>query len=127
MIMAKKLYRLKHCNFQIKNNMSKENKTSGKTQNSNEFTDDVGIRFLPFNNIFDLIRKVENIKKVFKTKSEIFKQELKERGINFTPIDNDGIIIDLGLLSDEDFLFIKNQDYSFIQKVYDENGVVSNG
>jgi len=105
----------------------KENKTSSKPQNSNEFIDDVGTRFLPFNNIFDLIRKVENIKKAHKTKSEIFKQELKEKGINFTPIDNHGIIIDLGLLSDEDFLFIKNQDYSFIQKVYEENGVVSNG
>ena len=33
--------RLKRCNFQIKNDMSKENKTSDKQQNGNDFIGDV--------------------------------------------------------------------------------------
>ena len=87
---------------------------------------DVSTRFLPFDSIFDLLRKVESIKNAHKIKSETFRQTLKEKGINFRPIDDYGVVIDIGLLSDEDMRFIKNQDDSFIQKVYDENGVVLN-
>jgi len=86
----------------------------------------VSTRFLPFDSISDLLRKVENIKKAHKIKSEIFRQTLKEKGIKFTPIDDFGVAIDIGLLSEKDMRFIKNQDDSFIQKVYDDNGVVSN-
>lgn len=38
--------RLKRYNFQIKNKMSKENKTSDKQQNGNDFIADVMPRFL---------------------------------------------------------------------------------
>ena len=86
----------------------------------------VSTRFLPFNSISDLLRKVENIKKAHKIKSETFRETLKEKGINFTPIDDYGVAIDVALLSKEDMRFITNQDDSFIQKVYDENGVVLN-
>ena len=37
--------RLKRCNFQIKNDMSKEKKTSDKQQNGNDFIADVSTRF----------------------------------------------------------------------------------
>lgn len=87
---------------------------------------DVSTRFLPFDSISDLLRKVENIKNAHKIKSETFRQTLEEKGINFRPIDDYGVAIDIGLLSEEDMRFIKNQDDSFIQKVYDENGVVLN-
>jgi hypothetical protein len=69
---------------------------------------------------------VENIKKAYKIKSETFRQSLEEKGIEFTPIDDYGVVVDIGSLSEEDMQFIKNQVDSFIQKVYDENGVVSN-
>ena len=106
--------------------MSKENETSDKQQNGNDFIADVSTRFLPFDSISDLLRKVENIKHAYKIKSETFRQTLKEKGIKFTPINDYGVAIDIGLLSKEDIRFIKSQDDSFIQKVYDENGVVLN-
>ena len=98
---------------------NKKNKQQCAIQN-------VSTRFLSFDSISDLLRKVENIKKGHKIKSETFRQTLKEKGINFIPIDDYGVAIDVGLLSEEDTRFIKEQDDSFIQKVYDENGVISN-
>ena len=101
-----------------------ENRNKALTEQCN--IADVSTRFLPFDSISDLLRKVENIKKAHKIKSETFRQTLKEKGIKFTSIDDYGVAIDISLLSDEDMRFIKNQDDSFIQKVYDENGVVLN-
>lgn len=81
--------------------------------------------FLPFDSISDLLRKVENIKDAHKIKSESLRQTLKEKGIEFKPIDDYGVAIYMALLSEEDVRLIKEQDDSFIQKVYNENGVVS--
>lgn len=106
--------------------MGKENKTSDKQQLGNDFIASVSTRFLSFSSISDLLRKVENIKKAHKIKSETLRQTLKEKGIKFTPIDDYGVAIDIGLLSEEDMWYIKTQDDSFIEKVYKENGVVSN-
>ena len=36
-------------------------------------------------------------------------QELKKREIKFKPIDDSGVLIDVDLLTDEDFKFIKNE------------------
>ena len=91
--------------------MSEETKTENTKGNGDLAV--VSTRFLPFDSISDLIRKVENIKKAHKIKSETFRQTLKEKGIKFTSIDDYGVVIDIGLLSDEDMRFIKNQDDSF--------------
>jgi len=87
---------------------------------------DIGTRFLPFDNIVDLLRKVDDIKKAHKINSESFRQILRDKGIKFEPIDDYGVFIDVELLSEEDVWFIKNHNDSFIQEVYCNNGVVSN-
>jgi hypothetical protein len=87
---------------------------------------DIGTRFLPFDNIVDLLRKVDDIKKAHKINSESFRQILRDKGIKFEPIDDYGVFIDVELLSEEDVWFIKNHNDSFIQEVYYKNGVVSN-
>lgn len=81
--------------------------------------------FLPFDNISDLLRKVENIKEAHKIKFQTLIQMLKQNEIKFTPIDDYGVVIDVSLLSDEDIKLITNQDNSLIQKVYNENGVIA--
>jgi hypothetical protein len=86
---------------------------------------DIGTRFLPFDNIVDLLRKVDDIKKAHKINSESFRQILRDKDIKFEPIDDYGVFIDVELLSEEDVWFIKNHNDSFIQEVYYNNGVVS--
>jgi hypothetical protein len=123
---AIKRCRLKRNNFQIINNMKEKHDALEDLGTCNNFIADVSTRFLPFYSISDLLRKVGEIKEAHKIKSETFRQTLKEKGIKFSPIDDYGVSIDIGLLSEEDIRLIKNQDNSFIQKVYDENGVVLN-
>lgn len=99
-----------------------------KEQNSQEenkalHISGVSKRFLPFNNISDLVRKVEVIKKGHKISSEMIKQTLKEKGIEFISIEY-GVVIDKSLITGEYVQLIKNNSL-FIEKVYKENGVVS--
>jgi len=84
----------------------------------------VSTHFIPFNNISDLLRKVDKLKEAHKLKSEIFRQMLKEKGIKFTPINNYGVAIDISLLSKKDILFIKTQDNSLIEKIYKQIGII---
>jgi len=86
----------------------------------------ISTRFLPFDNIAELIRKVDKIREAHGIKSETFRGSLKERGIIFTEIDDYGVAIDIAQLNETDIDFIKNQDDSLIEKVYEENGVVLN-
>lgn len=83
-------------------------------------------RFLSFDNIYDLLQKVKNIEKAHKIQSNLLKQVLQTRGIKFRPISDYDVEIDISLITEEDMQFIKNQDTSFIQKVYNENGVTLN-
>ena len=86
-------------------------------------TADNGTRHLAFNGISDLIRKVENIKKAHQIKSKTFRKTLEEKGIRYIPIDDYGVAIDISGLSEEDLKVIRNQDDSYIQNVYEANGV----
>lgn len=80
-------------------------------------------RYLPFDSIIDLDRKVSEIKKEYKEQTDLFKSELKEKGIEFTPVNEYGVIVDFEDLSTDDLKIFLNQEY-LTGKLLERFGVV---
>ena len=100
----------------------------GQFVSPNDAKPHVSRRFsVGFDNIHELVMKVEKLKKAYEEQSNIFRQSLKENGIVYGELDPFGVSIDVGGLSDEQKKVVFNKDNSFIDFIHEQVGVVKNG
>jgi len=81
---------------------------------------------IQFNNISDLVSKVEKLKEAEKIETKEFKKVLKENNIQFKEFDEYGVLIDIGNLSRKQLDLIKYKNTSFVDMVYEKVGVIKN-
>lgn len=81
---------------------------------------------LPFNDISDLIRKVDKLRDAHKAQLDTLKASLIKNDIRFKNIGDFGVTIDIGQLTNEKVKFVINLDDSSLKKIYDEVGVIKN-
>lgn len=81
---------------------------------------------IQFDNISELVSKVEKLKGAHEIETEKFKKVLKKNNIQFKELDEYGVLIDIGNLSKKQMNLIKSKNTTFIDKVYKEVGVIKN-
>lgn len=80
-----------------------------------------------FDNVLELIRKVDRIKEAYKFDDDVFKQTLIENKIEFTPLHPFGFWLDANMLAEcgkEDIVF--KREYPMVDAAFKETGVINN-
>lgn len=81
---------------------------------------------LPFNGIFDFLKKADKIKLAHELVNKLHKQHLLDNGIPFNELGDMGVIIDLSKVPEDKKQFIENKFNGILEEVYKQVGVIEN-